>query len=92
MRQAANAGYAVEWKGEELTVSKGDIKLPVKIKNGTPILPNEVCVELIEEIERARMLQVKTEKDDKGELCLSKGDGHACNLTLHTVGIFRNHF
>lgn len=67
MSEAVNAGYKVEWEGEKLTVSKGDVKLLVKIKHGTPILPNEVCLESIEEIERAKMTQIKTEKDDKDE-------------------------
>jgi hypothetical protein len=66
--EAVNTGYKVEWNGEELTMSKGGLQLPVKVKNGTPILPNEICLELIEEIERAKMTQLKTEKKNKDEV------------------------
>ena len=57
----------MEWEDKELIVSKGDLKLHVKIKNGTPALPNEVCLALLEEIERAKMTPMKTEKNDKDE-------------------------
>ena len=67
MSEAVNAGYKVEWKNKELIASKGDVKLSVKIKNGTSILPNEVCLELIEEIERAKMTQIKTERSAEDE-------------------------
>ena len=60
--EAVNAGYKVGWKDKELIVSKRDVKFLVKVKNGTPVLPNEVCLELIKDIERAKKMQVRTVK------------------------------
>ena len=55
MSGVVKAGYKVEWKEkEDLIVSKGVVILPVKIRSGTPILPNEICLKLIEEIERQK--------------------------------------
>ena len=58
--EVVKAGYKVEWKEkEDLVVSKGEVVLPTEIRNGTPILPNEICLELIEQIERAKKMQTK---------------------------------
>ena len=59
------AGYNIQWKEDGVEFSKGDIKLPVQIKGGTPVLPNEVCLELIGEIERARTKQTKVKEEEE---------------------------
>ena len=53
----------MEGKGRSIA-PQGEVILPVKIRNGTPILPNETCLELIEEIERAKKMQIKTAKTE----------------------------
>ena len=68
--EAIAAGCNVQWKEEGVEVSKEDIILPVQIKGGTPVLPNNVCLELIEEIEKAKMTQTKTKKGDDTEFQL----------------------
>ena len=68
MSEAVKAGYKVEWKKEDLIGSKAAFILSVKIRNGTPVLPNEICLlELIEEIERAKKMQIKTVKTTEDE-------------------------
>ena len=49
MNELVKAGYEVDWKKGNLVVAKGDIILPVEVRSGTPVLPTEVCLELIEE-------------------------------------------
>ena len=61
------AGYEVEWKKEKLTVTKDGISLPVEVRSGTSVLPNEVCLELIEDIERVKRIKVKTMKTESTE-------------------------
>ena len=52
MHEAIEAGYSFAWKSkDELIMSKDGESLPVEVHNGTPVLPNELCLKLIEEIE-----------------------------------------
>jgi nitrogen fixation protein FixH len=60
MNELVKAGYAVDWKKGNLVVAKGEVILPVEDRSGTPVLPNEVCLNLIDEIERAKRTKVKT--------------------------------
>ena len=56
MSELTKAGYEVE-------VSKGKIKLPVQIKGDTPVLPIHIPLDLIEEIEKSKMMKKKKTKD-----------------------------
>ena len=60
--EAAKAGYKVDWTKGELVVSKVDLILPIEIRSGTTVLPNDICPALIEEIEEAKMTQVRSVK------------------------------
>ena len=63
--EVVRAGYNVQWTEGKLEVSKEGMILPSHInKGGVPVLPNEVCLELIEEIERIKEAQKKTTKED----------------------------
>ena len=35
-------------------MSKNGRRLPVEVQNGTPVLPNDMCLKLIEEIEQMK--------------------------------------
>ena len=65
VHELVKAGYDVDWKKGQLVVSKKDMILPVEIRSGTPVLPNEVCLALIEEIEKTKRMQVKELKGRK---------------------------
>ena len=65
MSEAVMAGYNVQWTGGKLEVSKEGMILPTYLnKDGAPVLPNEVCLELIDDIERIKEAQKKTTKED----------------------------
>ena len=68
MHEVTAAGYKVQWNEESVEVSKGNRKLPVTLKEGTPILPNEVCLEIIEEIEQAKAKSSKKKTEDDFQL------------------------
>jgi hypothetical protein len=50
-----------------LVVAKGKEILPVEVRSGTPVLPNEICLNLSNEIERAKRTKVKTMKTESTE-------------------------
>jgi hypothetical protein len=62
MSDLTKAGWNVSWKDGKVEISKGKIKLPVQIKGSTQVLPIRICLELIEEIEKSKMM--KKEKKD----------------------------
>ena len=70
MHEAIAAGYSFVSKSkEELIMEKNGKVLPVEVHNGTPVLPNDMCLKLIEEIEnmkRAKIkpIKVETQEDD----------------------------
>ena len=69
MHELIEAGYSLVWqtKTEVVLQKKGGTALPVEVHNGTPVLPNDMCLELIEEIERtkeAKVRQTKSQKDN----------------------------
>ena len=55
MNDLAMTGYKVEWTVDGLEIAKEGRKRPIEIRNGQPILPNEMCLALIEEIEEAKV-------------------------------------
>ena len=57
--EVVRAGYVVDWKKGQLVVSKKDVVLPVEIRSGTPVLPNDICLDLIEEVKLAKKLRIK---------------------------------
>ena len=54
MNDLAKAGWKVNWTKDGIEISKGNIVLPIELLNGQPLLPNELCLALIEEIEEAK--------------------------------------
>jgi hypothetical protein len=62
MSDLTKAGWNVLWADGKVEISKGRIKLPVQIKGNTPVLPIKLCLELIEKIEKSRMMK-KEEQD-----------------------------
>ena len=48
VRELVRAGYDVDWKKGQLVVSKKDMALPVETQSGTPVLPNQICLALID--------------------------------------------
>ena len=41
-------------------ITKNGIRLPVEVQNGTPVLPNEMCLELIEELEKKKRAKIRS--------------------------------
>jgi hypothetical protein len=63
MSEVVKAGYSVTWtEDQKIEVSKGDYILPVEVRHGTPVLPNELCLKMIEEIEEAKTAQIRSVK------------------------------
>ena len=63
MNELVKVGYQVSWKKDQLVIKKKEKVQPVEVRSGTPVMPNEVCLKLIDEIEkseRARVRSVKT--------------------------------
>ena len=56
MNELAKIGWKVVWIGDKVDITKGRTKLPVTIKGNTPVLPLKMCLELIEEIEKEKMI------------------------------------
>ena len=56
------AGWKLDWTEEGLVISKGDAILPIEIRSGQPVLPNELCIALIEEIEEAKLKKLRSMK------------------------------
>ena len=66
--EAVSAGYSVVWKSkDELIMSQNGEKLPVEVHNGTPALPKEVCLKLIDEFEMTKGAKIKPVKVEKEE-------------------------
>jgi hypothetical protein len=56
MNELAKIGWKVVWVGDKVDITKGTTKLPAIIKGNTPALSLKMCLELIEEIEREKMM------------------------------------
>ena len=54
------AGSKVDWTEEGLVISKGDTILPIEIRSGQQVLPNELRLALIEEIEEAKLTKLRS--------------------------------
>ena len=50
-----------------MIVTKDGERLPIEIRNGTPVLPNEICLKLIAEIERPKGAKIKSVKTENAE-------------------------
>ena len=67
MNDLAKAGWKVHWTKDGIEISKGNVVLPIELRSGQPVLPNEVCLALIDEIEEAnakKLMSLKTLDDD----------------------------
>jgi hypothetical protein len=67
MNDLAKAGGKVSWTKDGIKISRGNIVLPIELRNGQPVLPNEVRLALIDEIEEAKakeLMSLKTLDDD----------------------------
>ena len=63
----AKAGWKGNWTKDGIEISKGNIVLPIELRSGQPVLPNELCLALIDEIEEAKakkLMSLKTLDDD----------------------------
>ena len=67
MNELAKAGYEVAWTKGELIVTKDKERLPVEVSSGTPALPNEVRLKLIDEIESSKGAKVKPLKTETAQ-------------------------
>ena len=68
MRKAIEAGYSFVWRSkEELIMSKNGKVLPVEVHHRIPVLPNELCLKLIEEIEMKKEAKIKPVKVEEHE-------------------------
>ena len=61
MNELVKIGWKVVWVGDKVDITKGRTKLPATIEGNTPVLPLKMCLELIEEIEKERMI-IKDQK------------------------------
>ena len=52
----------MNWTKDGIEISKGNIVLPIELRNGQPVLPNELCLALIDEIEEAKAKKLKSLK------------------------------
>ena len=62
MNDLAKAGWKVHWTKEGIEISKGNMVLPIELRSGQPVLPNELCLALIDEIEEAQAKKLKSLK------------------------------
>ena len=56
------AGWKVNWTEEGIEISKGNVVLPIELRNGQPVLPNELRLALIDEIEEAKAKKLESMK------------------------------
>jgi hypothetical protein len=61
MHELIEAGYSRVWqtKTEVVLQKKEGIALPVEVHNGTPVLPNDMCLRLIEEFEMKKGAKIR---------------------------------
>ena len=60
VHEAIAAGWEFCWKTKDVVImAKNGETLPVEVINGTPVLPNETCLKLIEEIERMKRAKLR---------------------------------
>ena len=68
MHEAVEAGYSFVWESkEELIMEKNGKVLPVEGHDGIPVLPNDMCLKLIEEIEKIKKTKIRPVKVEKQE-------------------------
>ena len=61
MNELVKAGYELAWKGKLVVTKDGEV-FPVEVRGGAPALPHEICLELIDEIERPKGAKIKSIK------------------------------
>jgi hypothetical protein len=55
VHEAVEVGYSFIWNTpEEVIMSRNGEVLPVEVQHGTPVLPDDICLKLIEEIEQKK--------------------------------------
>ena len=70
VHEAIAVGYKFYWETkDEVIMSKNGKRLPVEVQNGTPVLPNDMCLKIIDEIEQTkrvklRPIRVEAKEDD----------------------------
>jgi hypothetical protein len=69
VHEAVEAGYSFIWNTpEEVIMSRSGEVLPVEVQHGTPVLPDEICLKLIDEIEqRKREAKASIKSEDPEE-------------------------
>ena len=55
-------GYKASWKKGQLVIQKDREVLPDEVRTGTPVVPNKVCLKLIDEIEESKRARVRSAK------------------------------
>jgi hypothetical protein len=69
VHEAIEVGYSFIWNTpDEVIMSRNGEVLPVEVQHGTPVLPDEICLKLIEEIEqkkREAKSQIRIEVSDE---------------------------
>ena len=60
MNDLAMAGGKVKWTVEGIEISKGNIVWPIELRSGQPVLPNDLCLALIDEIAEAKATKLKS--------------------------------
>ena len=55
VHEAIEVGYSFHWKtADEVIMSRNGEVLPGEVQHGTPVLPDDICLKLIEEIEQKK--------------------------------------
>ena len=63
VHEAIELGYSFYWKAkDEAIMTKNGKRLPVEVQNGTPVLPTDVCLKLIDEIEQMKRVKLSSIK------------------------------
>jgi hypothetical protein len=69
VHEAVEVGYSFVWNTpEEVIMSRNGEVLPVEVQHGTPVLPDEICLKLIDEIEqrkrKAKAIKIEDPEED----------------------------
>ena len=67
MNALVEVGFGVNWKSGNIEIKREDETLEVQMINGLPMLDDEKCLKLIDEIEDFRKTKVKALRAEKKE-------------------------
>ena len=67
MNALVEVGFEVNWKSGSIEIKREEETLEVQMINGLPMLDDEKCLKLIDEIEDFRKTKVKTLRAEKQE-------------------------